>query len=316
MNNGEKKEELKEFEANPYNPEKSSPEDVMRIFFVNDVPIIPVISKKGALIGVLKKDDVISELSDIERTKNQKIDQFITRLSRKMTLDELLPYVSNIQEFTVINMFGEVQGKWSRIDLLEASENRKNNKVGSADIEKQKEEQVLEWMIYLILEHIPRALYALNQHGKTIFYNSHFEELYLSSMKKDVDVKFIENSFGQHDKNDFYYRSGVKEEMFFYNKDMDIYYEKIPLLSNDRPVGFLIYCDRNSSENDDKTISRTKGKSLSEMLGAVERRLIVDVLKSKKYDIGKTAEELKMSKQALRKKISGHGIDLPGKNGS
>ncbi|HON80198.1 MAG TPA: CBS domain-containing protein, partial [Spirochaetota bacterium] len=73
------KEPLKEFNENPYDPGKTKPEDIMRIFFVNNVPIIPVTSKSGLLIGILRKEDLVSELSDIERVRQQKTDQFISK---------------------------------------------------------------------------------------------------------------------------------------------------------------------------------------------------------------------------------------------
>ena len=96
----------------------------------------------------------------------------------------------------------------------------------------QKEEQVLEWMIYLILEHIPRPLYAVNMHGKTIFYNSHFEDLYRKKFKKDVDVEFVEQSLKDGDKNELL--SGKKsDELVFFNRDLKIHYEKIPLHEQD-----------------------------------------------------------------------------------
>ena len=42
-----KQDMTREFEENPYNPDKMTPEDVMRLFFSNDLPIIPVISRTG-----------------------------------------------------------------------------------------------------------------------------------------------------------------------------------------------------------------------------------------------------------------------------
>ena len=74
------KENLKKFDENPYNPDKVKPEDIIRIFFINDIPLIPVISNRGILLGVLNKDDAVSELSDIERVNKQKTDQIINKL--------------------------------------------------------------------------------------------------------------------------------------------------------------------------------------------------------------------------------------------
>jgi transcriptional regulator with PAS, ATPase and Fis domain len=295
------------FEENPFNPENRRPEDVVRLFYSHNLPIIPVVSKRGLLIGILKKEDVVSELSDIDRVEKLKIDDFITRLARKLTLDELLPF-GRIREFVVINIFGEMQGRWSRIQLFSASETPdRADAVGETD--QQKEEQVLEWMIYLILEHIPRALYAVNIHGRTIFYNSHFEDLYRRNFKKDVDVEFVEQSISGADKNELI--SGKKGgDLAFYNHDLKIHYEKIPLMSKRKKVGFLLYCSR---ESDDKSGSLIPGvdirsKSLDDIIGAIERLVLVDLLKDKK-DLAAVTKALKISQKSLIHKMKKHGIN-------
>ena len=191
------KDELKEFSENPFDPEKVKPEDLVRLFYIHDVPVIPVVSRRGYLMGIIRKKDVISELSDIDRSRQLKTDKFITKLAHKMNFEDLLPY-GKIREFVVINIFGEVQGKWPRSKLFAACEmyNQLPEKEESPD--NQKEEQILEWIIYLILEFIPRPLYAINEKGSTIFYNSHFEDLYLKKFGVDeVDTKQVEKSLGR-----------------------------------------------------------------------------------------------------------------------
>ena len=296
------------FEENPFNPENRRPEDIVRLFYTFDVPIIPVVSKRGILIGVLKKEDLVSELSDIERVEKMKIDDFVTRVAKKLTLDELLPFGS-IKDFVVINIFGDIQGKWSRLQLFTASETPERSGASAdreADI--QKEEQILEWMIYLILEHIPRALYAVNTNGKTIFYNSHFEDLYRKHLKKDVDVAFVEESIKDPDKNELI--SGKKsDELMFFNRDLKIHYEKIPLMSKRKKVGFLLYC---TPDADDRAASPIPGidiksKSLDHITDAVERIVLVDLLKEKK-DLAAVAKSLKISEKSLGHKMKKHGI--------
>ena len=179
-------EDLKEFQENPYDHHDKRPEDVVRLFYVHDVPVIPVVSKRGILIGVLRKESVISQLSDIERVEKLKIDEFITQLAGRMNFDDLLPY-GKIREFVVINIFGEVQGTWTRLQLFSACENNKGTE-HVEEVKKQQEDQALEWMIYLILEHVPRGLYAVNEKGKTIFYNSYFEDFFTEKFKKEVEA--------------------------------------------------------------------------------------------------------------------------------
>ena len=299
-----------EFEQNPYNPENKGPEEIVRLFYSNNVPILPVVSKRGILLGILTKENVISELSDLERVSRQKIDGFIMKISRKMTLDELLPAVGNVKEFIVINLFGEVYGKWSRLELFSACETNSGKK--EKNISEHREDQVLEWMIYLVLEHIPRALYAVNDKGKTVFYNSHFEDIYLEKIGKEVNTNFIEKSLSDTHKNDFFYRKNKSKDMYFFNKEMKFYYEKVPLISDGRNVGFLIFVDPQLRDEPGPLIPSIdmETMSLSEMVDAVERSLIVDMIRQNKNNRNETAKKLKLTAKALSAKIDKYGIKL------
>ncbi len=309
MSENAPKEEILELIENPYSPDGKKPEDVVRLFYTNNVPIIPVISKRGILLGVMRKDDVVSELSDIERVEKLKIDKFITKLARKITFDEMLQY-GKIREFVTINLFGEIQEKWSRIQLFTACENIRpsdGDKKEDSPVEHH-DNQALEWMIYLILEHIPRPLYALNEDNKTIFYNSHFEDVYKMVFNKDVDAEFVEKSFKNARKNDLV--SGVSEDdIHFYNKDMNIFYEKIPMSSKGNKTGFLIYCNRDHEVSGASKIAgvKVKGLPLADMLYTVERQFIVDTIND--FDnLADTAKNLKITKQALQAKIKKFNI--------
>lgn len=296
------------FDENPYNPENRRPEDVVRLFYTRDVPIIPVVSKRGILLGILRKEDIISELSDIERGERLRVDDFITRLARKLTLDELLPY-GEIREFTVINIFGEEQGTWTRLQLFTACETPGHAApVPETEVGRQKEEQVLEWMIYLILEHIPRPLYAVNTQGKTIFYNHHFEELYRKNFKKDVDIAFVERTIADGEKNELL--SGKKnDELIFFNHDLKVHYEKIPLISGKKKVGFLLFCSREKGDKGGSLVPGidVRSKSLDDIMGAMERLVLVDLLKDKK-NLAAAAKTLKISQKSLTHKMKKHGI--------
>lgn len=303
--------ETREFTENPFDHQNRRPEDVVRLFYIHDVPIIPVISKRGVLIGILRKESVISELSDIERVEKLKIDEFITRIAVKMNFDDLLQY-GKIREFVVINIFGEIQGRWSRLQLFASCDNAKIAQHDD-EVKKQQEDQVLEWMIYHILEHIPRALYALNENGKTIFYNSLFEEMYSEKFKEEVNVETVEKTISDPEKNELF--SGLnQDDLYFYNADLDIFYEKIPMTSSGRKSGFLIFCDRKAPGENEFKIPGVdlRDKSLTEILESVERHLIVDSLHGSEC-LDAAAEQLKLAKQALSAKIKKYGIHYSGK---
>ncbi|HNX25675.1 MAG TPA: hypothetical protein PKG60_16630 [Spirochaetota bacterium] len=305
-----KKEEVetKEFTENPFDHQNARPEDVVRLFYIHDVPIIPVVSKRGMLIGILKKQGIISELSDIERVEKLKIDEFITRNAVKMSFDDLIPF-GKIREFVVINIFGEVQGKWSRIQLFTACDNSKGTNQEN-EVKKQQEDQVLDWMIYLILEHIPRALYAINEKGRTIFYNSHFENMYIEKYGTEVDVAMMEKLFSDPMKNELFSNAN-ENDLSFHNDELDIFYEKIPLMSNEKKSGFLIFCDKKSSGSEELRLPGVdlREKSLQEIVEAVERHIIVDAIRKGK-NLDESAEILKLGRQALNSKIKKFSIEV------
>ncbi len=298
--------ETREFTENPFDHQNRRPEDVVRLFYIHDVPIIPVISKRGVLIGILRKESVISELSDIERVEKLKIDEFITRIAVKMNFDDLLQF-GKIREFVVINIFGEIQGRWSRLQLFASCDNAKIA-VHDEEIKKQQEDQVLEWMIYHILEHIPRALYALNETGRTIFYNSLFEEMYEGKFNEEVSVDTIEKTISDPGKNELF--SGLnQDDIYFYNSDLDIFYEKIPMMSSGKKSGFLIFCDRKAPGENEFKIPGVdlRDKSLADILESVERHLIVDSLRGADT-LDSVAEKLGVTRQSLLSKIKKYGI--------
>jgi hypothetical protein len=305
-----KKEEVetREFTENPFDHQNARPEDVVRLFYIHDVPIIPVISKRGVLIGILKKQNIISELSDIERVEKLKIDEFITRNAVRMSFDDLIPY-GKLREFIVINIFGEVQGTWSRIQLFTACDTAKSPGHDS-EVKKQQEDQVLDWMIYLILEHIPRALYAINEKGRTIFYNSHFEDLYIEKYGDEVNVSMMEKLFSDPLKNELF-SSADESDLSFHNVELDIFYERIPLVSNEKKSGFLFFCDKKTPGSEALRLPGVdlRDKSLPEIVEAFERHIIVDAIRKGKNP-DESAGILKLTRQALNSKIKKFGIEI------
>jgi transcriptional regulator with PAS, ATPase and Fis domain len=163
-------------------------------------------------------------------------------------------------------------------------------------------------MIYHILEHIPRALYALNEKGKTVFYNSLFEELYEDKMNSEVDVEAVEKNISDPSKNELFSALN-QDDLYFYNSDLDIFYEKIPMTSSGKKSGFLIFCDKKAPGENEFKIPGVdlREKSLVEMLEAVERHLIVDSIQGCE-NLDKAADKLKITKQALSSKIKKYGI--------
>jgi transcriptional regulator with PAS, ATPase and Fis domain len=303
---------LREFEENPYDPGRRTPEDVMRIFYQFNVPIVPVVSRRKTLLGIITKEEITSEMSDIDRFAHRTIDDFITGIVKKRTMDELLPYLAKEQEFVVINIFGEIQGRMTRMELLSSCEGAKKVECNDDEIAASREAQVMEWMIYLILEHIPRALYAINAEGKTIFFNSLFEDLYKNAFESgDVDHEAVERLLADPDCNEYSYRSEDSSEIVFYNRELSAFYEKIPMHSHDKLTGYLVYFGRSDASTG--AVPARIEASLDERLALAERTFIVEELRRTSNDMKTAAAALGLSREALRKKMEKHGISFPEK---
>ena len=248
-------------------------------------------------------------MSDIDRVSSCKIDDFITRIARKRTLNEIIPFVTNAQELVVINIFGEVQGRWSRVDLFAALECPTNMICNDDEISASREKQVMEWMIYTILEYIPRALYAVNAEGKTIFFNSLFEDLYNSVMKtEEVDHINVERIVSDPDLNQCTFSGGSKNDPVFFNPELGLKYEKIPMYSNGTLSGYLLYFGKSSQK-----VLDNDGRTLAERVDFAERQIIVNEIRRYSGDISAAAKSLSVGRAALVRKIEKFGITLDGK---
>lgn len=309
LHQDEMRELLKEFEENPFDSSVRTPADVMRIFFQHNTPVVPVVSKRGILLGVITKETITAEMSDLARISGVAIDKFITKIARKMGFDELLPYLSGNPEFTVINLFGEVTGTWSRLQFLGACEGVSAcDEHRAAEIESTREEQQIQWMVYHVLEHIPRGLYAVNEKGKTVFYNSFFEELYLSRTgKSEVDIPHVEKLFESVKLNDFFH-DAASGDICFRNTELDVTYEKIPMKDSAGGVnGYLYYFGRSHSAAKGALVLPAEG-SLVGMLEFAERQILVTSLERTGRDIAAAARALEMPRASLSAKLKKYGI--------
>lgn len=308
-NNGEDiKELLREFEENPFDASKRTAEDVMRVFYQFNVPMVPVMSRRNTLLGVITKDDITSEMSDIARYSSRPVDDFVTKLARKLPLEELLPYLSMANEFVTINIFGEVQGRLSRAELMASCEG-KDGVCTETEIDESRERQAFDWMIYTILEYIPRALYAVNTQGKTIFFNGHFEEVYRRAFHEhEVDHEMVERVLADNSLNEYIRRDSNTGCSIYRNSDLGVQYEKVPMLSNGNPMGFLIYFGDPEGLGSVKTVKA--GHTLAEYQSLAERECIVDSIHRNHSDLNAAAKELDISRQTLMKKIDQHRIKI------
>jgi CBS domain-containing protein len=296
---------LKTYEENPYDPARKTPEDVMRVFYQFNVPLLPVVSRRGALIGIITKEAMTAAMSDIDRADSKKIDDFITTIAKKHTFEEITPLIAKCEEFTSINIFGEVQGRMRRAELVALLEPGGKPLCSESEIEASRDKQAMEWMIYTILEYIPRALYALNIDGKTIFFNSLFEDNYRAVTGEDeVDHEKVERLISDDKLNRCSFGSGRDSTPIFFNSELKLSYEKVPMCSNGDVCGYLLYFGKGMASGASEKIP------LSDRMDAAERQIIVNELRVSGGDLSLAAKNLSVSKGVLAKKVEKFGIVL------
>ena len=76
-------------------------------------------------------------------------------------------------------------------------------------------------------------------------------------------------------------------------------------------MGFLLFCSLDSDGKGGSLIPGVdiRSKSLDDILGAMERLVLVDLLKDKK-DLAAAAKSLKISQKSLIHKLKKHGVSL------
>ncbi len=91
-----------------------------------------------------------------------------------------------------------------------------------------------------------------------------------------------------------------------------IFYERIPLVSDEKTAGYLIYVDRDLNESAGSEILGIdmNSMSLKEMITSFERTILVESLNQNNNDTGKTAQKLKISSDALNHLLSDHSIKI------
>lgn len=154
---------------------------------------LPVVSSTGELVGLLSKDRVQRELSDLggKREEYTEIPDSILDLELH---ESILQYFKESNLIPVIGLDGEKKESWDKPRFLAAftkldSKKQKDPKLEEVHhkIDKQKEKQEsIHWFMELILSHFPDGLLATDVNGNSIFYNESFEEKILTkSIFKD-----------------------------------------------------------------------------------------------------------------------------------
>jgi len=126
----------------------------------------------------------------------------------------------------------------------------------------------------------------------------------------EVDVSKMEKLFSDPLKNELF-SSADENDLSFHNNELDIFYERVPLISSEKKSGFLFFCDKKSPGLEELRVPGVdlRGKSLPEILESIERHIVVDAIR-KCENLNESAEMLKLTRPGLNSKIKKFSIEI------
>ncbi|MDF3818298.1 helix-turn-helix domain-containing protein [Leptospira sp. 96542] len=291
---------------------------------------LPVVSETGELLGLLSKDRVHRELSDLgaERTDYESIPTEILELELS---PNLLLFFKESQEIPVIGHLGERVDYWDKprflaaFTKLDAKTNRDPNLTSiQTKIEKQKESKdTIHWFMEMILSHFPDGLFATDVSGNSIFYNESFETKILPKPALGDSLKKAEDYL--RDLNREVFANYLKEHDLDLTKEtnisslqtpvfaLDMFLRIITLRKDKKIVGFLYHFTElgDGVKKHHKTGIRFPSLEdaflakfpLEKVLEEMESAYIHESLKKNQNNISHAASELGIPRTTLQNRI-------------
>ncbi|XDD55166.1 helix-turn-helix domain-containing protein [Leptospira sp. WS4.C2] len=179
-------------------------ESLYRHFLLTRATHLPVISEEGELLGLLSKDRVHRELSDLGRERED-LDEIPLDILETELHENLILYFKESAQIPVIGLNGEKKDNWdkprflaafTKLDALQIRD-PKLEEIESKLEKKKENADSVQWFMELILSHFPDGLLATDVTGSTVFYNETFEkEILTKSLFRDslqLAEKFLHN---------------------------------------------------------------------------------------------------------------------------
>ncbi|TGL45159.1 helix-turn-helix domain-containing protein [Leptospira perdikensis] len=201
-------------------------ESLYRHFLLTRATHLPVISEEGELLGLLSKDRVHRELSDLGRERED-LDQIPLDILETELHENLLLYFKESTQIPVIGLDGEKKDNWDKPRFLAAFTKLDSTQIRDpkleeieSKLEKKKENaDSVQWFMELILSHFPDGLLATDVTGSTVFYNETFENHILTKSLFRDSLQFAEKYL--HNLNREVLATYLKDHDMSLGKDAD-----------------------------------------------------------------------------------------------
>ncbi|PJZ44807.1 DNA-directed RNA polymerase I subunit RPA34 [Leptospira brenneri] len=304
-------------------------ESLYRHFLLTRATHLPVISEEGELLGLLSKDRVHRELSDLGRERED-LDEIPVEILETELHENLLLFFKESTQIPVIGLDGEKKDNWDKPRFLAAFTRLDTSQVRDPKLEeiesklekKRENADSVQWFMELILSHFPDGLLATDVNGATVFYNETFENEILTKPLFRDSLQLAEKYL--HNLNREVLAAYLKEHDLSLGKDADtnVLYTNltdlrltlriITLKKEKKVFGFLYHFSpssfANPTGNGDSEFPnlgeafRSK-LPLESVLEEMEAHYIHKSLKRNSNNISHTATELGVPRTTLQNRI-------------
>ncbi|XDD43649.1 helix-turn-helix domain-containing protein [Leptospira sp. WS60.C2] len=304
-------------------------ESLYRHFLLTRASHIPVVGEKGELVGLLSKERVHRELSDLGKERED-LDQIPIEILETELNESVILYFKESSLIPVIGINGEKIDNWDKPRFLAAftkleSKQTRDPKLETIEtkIEKKKENlDSVQWFMELILSHFPDGLFASDVSGNTIFYNESFERDILTKPLFDDSIETAEKYL--HNLNREVLATYLKEHDLSLGKDRDTnvlttllpdlqsQVRIITLKKEKKVVGFLYHfastssgfgSGKSKSEFPDLDLAFHSKLPLETVLAEMEAHYIHKSLQRNSQNISHAASELGIPRTTLQNRI-------------
>ena len=315
-------------------------------FYSCELPYFPVIEAEptpkvkgrrkkapalGKLIGFLTRKDLDLWVSDLDRLgrEHKRIPREI--LNQGLSPAELLKLLPAGQSIPVLNSEGAKVAFWNESELIQAmgqlprqsslerpphpqatSEQGKLKLLSQGRNDCSPVSENSRWLGNLLLRALPWPLYACDLQGKTLFFNSSFEEQILRKAKiknslqraekylMEIVRKLLAQSF-MEDSQSRYPHAALST----YDHSLSHYIRIVNLEEEGHLHGYLLVFQESEDPGFINEVKRhlASGSSLDEIIDEIERRIIFNALGSNGKNISHTAKALGIKRSTLQNKI-------------
>lgn len=304
-------------------------ESIYRHFMVTPVSHLPVVDQNFNLVGLVSKEKLLIEMSDISGagTELEKIsDDF---LDYNIT-ESIIQYFQNNRTIPVLNLTAQKVDSWEKprflaeITKLTDKSVKEEEVVKKEDAEFSDNKNVIFQYMSLILSSFPDSLFATDKEGVTTFYNEQFEKdvlgrgVFHDSIQlaeryiKELNQNLFSNYLKTHELN-LEAQKGTIPVIQAYLKDLNLILRIITLQKEGKVSGFLYHFIEPKSRiqlMNEEGVSLPSIEEAMQMnlplqtvLDEVESYYIFHKLKRNEDNVSHAAEELGIPRSTLQNKM-------------